>query len=188
MLALYEVTKRYGAQTVLEHFSLRVAAGERAALMGPSGCGKTTVVRLLAGLECPDAGRVSREGALSLVFQEDRLLPALTPAGNLRLVAGRAASPRLEALLARLGLEDSLRKPVRELSGGMRRRVAIARALAVPFDALLLDEPFKGLDAETRRAAARVLLEEAAGRTILLVTHDPAEAGLLAARVIQMTK
>ncbi|NLO13773.1 MAG: ABC transporter ATP-binding protein [Clostridiales bacterium] len=186
MLALYEVTKRYGAQTVFEHFTLGIAPGERVCLMGASGCGKTTALRLLAGLELPDAGRVSREGAISLVFQEDRLLRALTPLGNLRLVTGRAAGGQLEGLLSRLGLGDSLNKPVRELSGGMRRRVAIARALAVPFDALLLDEPFKGLDADTRSQAARVILEEAKGKTILLVAHDPAEATLLDARVIHL--
>ena len=106
MLALYEVTKRYGAQTVFEHFTLGIAPGERVCLMGASGCGKTTALRLLAGLELPDAGRVSREGAISLVFQEDRLLRALTPLGNLRLVTGRAAGGQLEGLLSRLGLGD----------------------------------------------------------------------------------
>ena len=184
MLALYEVTKRYGAQTVFEHFSLDVPSGERICLMGPSGCGKTTALRLLAGLERPDAGRVTREGAISMVFQEDRLLSALNPAGNLRFAAGKGEPARTDALLARLGLGDSLHKPVRELSGGMRRRVALARALTVPFDALLLDEPFKGLDVDTRGHTARVILEEAKGKTILLVAHDKSEAELLDARVI----
>ena len=188
MLALYEVTKRYGAQTVFEHFSLSIGTGERVCLMGPSGCGKTTALRLLAGLERPEAGRVTRKGAISMVFQEDRLLTALLPTGNLRLVAGKGEQQRLESLLTRLGLGDSLLKPVRELSGGMRRRVAIARALAVPFDALLLDEPFKGLDGDTRRKTAQVILEEAAGKTILLVAHDPAEAELLEAKVLHLNK
>ena len=186
MLALYEVTKRYGAQTVFEHFSLTIPSGERVCLMGASGCGKTTAIRLLAGLERPDAGRVIREGALSMVFQEDRLLSSLTPAGNLRFVAGKAKPGEMDALLTRLGLGDSLHKPVRELSGGMRRRVAIARALIVPFDVLLLDEPFKGLDVDTRSQTARVIMDEAKGKTILLVAHDKAEAELLDARVIQL--
>lgn len=186
MLSLYEVTKRYGAQTVFEHFSLKVPSGARVCLMGASGRGKTTALRLLAGLEQPDAGRVTCEGRISMVFQEDRLLPALSPAGNLRFVAGKGEPERMEALLVRLGLGDSLHKPVRELSGGMRRRVAIARALALPFDALLLDEPFKGLDAGTRSRAAQVILEEAPGKTILLVAHDQAEAALLHARIIQL--
>lgn len=186
MLALYEITKRYGAQTIFEHFSLTIQAGERACLMGPSGRGKTTALRLLAGLERPDAGRVIRKGAISMVFQEDRLLPALSAAGNLRFVAGKIHAERMNNLLTRLGLGDSLHKPVRELSGGMRRRVAMARALMVPFEALLLDEPFKGLDVDTRSNAARVILEEARGKTILLVAHDRAEAELLNARVIQL--
>ncbi|MDD4081312.1 MAG: ATP-binding cassette domain-containing protein [Eubacteriales bacterium] len=186
MLSLYKVTKRYGSQTVFSHFSLDVPAGARMCLMGPSGCGKTTALRLLAGLEEPDAGRVNRGGTISLVFQENRLLDALTPMGNLRLVAGRGASTGLESLLVRLGLKESLGKPARELSGGMKRRVAIARALAVNYDALLLDEPFKGLDPDTRLKTAQVILEEAQGKAILLVTHDLAEADLLGAEVARL--
>ncbi len=186
MLSLYKVTKRYGPQTVFAHFSLEVPAGARVCLMGPSGCGKTTALRLLAGLEAPDAGRVSREGKISLVFQENRLLPALNPMGNLRLVAGRGRTEQLEDLLVRLGLKDSLKKPARELSGGMRRRVAIARALAVDYDALLLDEPFKGLDPDTRYQTAQVILKEAQGKAILLVAHDMAEAELLGAEMLRL--
>lgn len=186
MLSLYKVTKRYGAQTVFSNFSLDIPAGTRICLMGPSGCGKTTALRLLAGLEEPDAGRVTREGTISLVFQEDRLLNALSPMGNLRLVAGRGTSGRLESLLIRLGLEHSLSKPVGEFSGGMKRRVAIARALAANCEALLLDEPFKGLDPATREKTVQVILEEAQGKTILLVTHDLAEAKLMGAEPVRL--
>lgn len=186
MLSLYKVTKRYGPQTVFSNFSLDIPSGARISLMGASGCGKTTVLRLLAGLEEPDAGQAKREGTISLVFQEDRLLNALTPMGNLRLVAGRGTSGWLENLLVRLGLEHSLGKSVSELSGGMKRRVAIARALAVNYDAILLDEPFRGLDPDARKSSAQVILEEAQGKTILLVTHDLAEAGLMGTDVVRL--
>lgn len=186
MLSLYKVTKRYGPQTVFSHFSLDIPAGARICLMGSSGCGKTTALRLLAGLEEPDAGQVRRKGTISLVFQENRLLNALTPMGNLCLVAGKGTSGWLENLLVRLGLEDSMNKSVSELSGGMKRRVAIARALAVDYDAILLDEPFRGLDPDSRKNSAQVILEEAKDRTLLMVTHDISEAGLMGAGVVRL--
>ena len=180
------VSKFFGQVRALHDVNLEIADGELFFLLGPSGCGKTTVLRLLAGLEEPDAGQAKREGTISLVFQEDRLLNALTPMGNLRLVAGRGTSGWLENLLVRLGLEHSLGKSVSELSGGMKRRVAIARALAVNYDAILLDEPFRGLDPDARKSSAQVILEEAQGKTILLVTHDLAEAGLMGTDVVRL--
>jgi NitT/TauT family transport system ATP-binding protein len=93
----------------------------------------------------------------------------------------------LTTLLAELGLTEGLKKPLRGYSGGMNRRVAIARALLVDYELLLLDEPFKGLDEETRARAAEVILTRARGKTIILVTHDPAEAALMKAEVFRLS-
>lgn len=186
-LELRDVSKGYGAITVLSGASARFEAGRTHVLMGPSGAGKTTVLRLLAGLEEPDAGRVVRPAGarVAMTFQEDRLLDNLTATANVRLPHGRLRGRELEAFLARerealeaVGLPVDAR-PVRELSGGQRRRVAILRALLADADLLLFDEPLKGMDDATVgrvMAYARPLM---AGRTVLWVTHDERELALL---------
>ena len=179
-LELKDVSKAYGDNAVLVRFSHTFPEGSVTAIEGRSGCGKTTLLRLIAGLEPPDAGTITGvpQGGLSMVFQEDRLPPQLTAAGCLRAVLRRAPGrdTMIDAALAALGLSDALDQPVREFSGGMRRRVALARALLYPSGLVLLDEPFKGLDADTRRRAVDFARPLLAGRTVLLVTHDPADA------------
>lgn len=177
MLEAIEISKSYGGKPVLSALSLSVAPGEKLCLTGPSGCGKTTLLRILLGLEEPDRGRVLRRDGLRLsaVFQEDRLLENQSAVENLLFV--RDASPaEAEKLLQRLCLPpESLRQPAAELSGGMKRRVAIARALFVPFDLLVLDEPYKGLDADVRAAVQAVVAEETRDKAVILVTHDSQE-------------
>lgn len=191
-LEIRSLTKSYDGHVVLDQFS-HVFPGQRVScVLGHSGCGKTTLLRLIAGLEAPDGGEIlgrpdPREG-IAMVFQEDRLPPHLTAAACLRTALPKAADreARIAAALDALGLSGERDKPVREFSGGMRRRVALARALLFPSPLALLDEPFKGLDADTRAQAlafARPLLE---GRTALLVTHDPADAEALGADVVRL--
>lgn len=179
MIRLEDVTFSYGREApVLEQLTLHIPAGGRLCLMGASGAGKTTVLRLVLGLEAPQAGRVTLpEGArLSAVFQEDRLLPWKTALENAALFSDTAAA---RTMLERLGLGDSLAVYPAALSGGMKRRVALARALCHPFDVLVLDEPLTGLDGETRAQCLAVIDEAAAGHTLLLATHDEAEAAAL---------
>lgn len=164
--------KAYGETVVLKDLSFSLTAGVTC-LMAPSGRGKTTLLRLLLGLEQPDGGSITGVDGLRLsaVFQEDRLLEGLTARENLRFVLGKRDAAQAAALLAALGLDSASEKPVSAYSGGMRRRVALARALSVPFDLLLLDEPFTGLDEESRHKAADCIREAAAGKIVLLVTH-----------------
>lgn len=178
MIQIERLCKAYDGKPVLREFSLTMENGEHLCLMGPSGCGKTTLLRLLMGLERPDGGSIAGLDGLrmSAVFQEDRLLEQLTAAENVRFVCGSLPG-ETERLLLRLGLEkESLSRPVREFSGGMKRRVAIARALLADFDVLFLDEPYKGLDAETKKAVQGAVGEYTRNKTVVLVTHDPAEA------------
>lgn len=186
LLGFVQVTKRFGDQTVLKDFSLSLPFGRVSCLMGPTGYGKTTLLRLLMGLESPDEGRVESLRPVSAVFQEDRLLENLSAMGNLRLVSGHGQEERLLSLLVELGLGDEGGKPVRDFSGGMKRRVAIARALLAESELLLLDEPFKGLDEAAREGTARVILRHAGNKTVVLVTHDAAEAALLNAEVFKV--
>ena len=178
-IAVRNLCKSFGEQTVLRDLSFTSGPGITC-VMAPSGSGKTTLLRILLGLERPDSGTVEGLAGkrLSAVFQEDRLLEHLSAGGNLRFVLGRDYDGEAaRAMLVRLGLPDTGAQPVREFSGGMKRRLALARALLVPFDALLLDEPFTGLDRENRERARAAILEAAGERPVLLVTHDPADAG-----------
>lgn len=177
-LRIDHVSKAYGGQAVLRDVTVTVGSGVTC-LMAPSGAGKTTLLRILLGLERPDSGTV--EGLtgrrISAVFQEDRLLEHLSAEGNLRFALGREYDAKTaRALLDRLDLPDTGAQPVREFSGGMKRRLALARALLAPFDVLLLDEPFTGLDQENRARALAAIRETAGVRPVLLVTHDTADA------------
>ncbi len=175
-MAFISVCKRYGTKRLFENLNLAFPTGQASCVMGPSGCGKTTLLRLLMGLESPDAGQVICQGRVSAVFQEDRLLEALTARENLRFVVGKGREELIATFLEELEIGDTTGIPVRLFSGGMKRRVAIGRALLAEHDILLLDEPFKGLDAGLKQRVAKVILRHAQGKTLLLVTHEPSEA------------
>ena len=157
-------------------------------LYGPPGLGKTTLLRCVAGLETPDAGAVTGvPRRLGYVFQEDRLCDNFSAVANIRLVTGRTLPEKaILQHLEELGLSDSVRLPVSQLSGGMRRRVAIARAVCCGPELLLLDEAFKGLDEQCRRDTAAYIRRHTAGASVLCVTHDPEEATLLGGRCIDL--
>lgn len=171
MIEFHGVSKLFDGKTVLRSVHWRIAPGERWQVRGASGIGKTTLLRLLMGLETPDAGCITgREGLQFLpVFQEDRLVEHWSAVGNVSLVCADAV--RVRTLLCALLPEDAIDQPVRTLSGGMRRRVALARALAAEGDVLVLDEPFAGLDEQTQRQATAVMEQYRAGRTLVVVSH-----------------
>lgn len=175
--------KAYGGQAVLSGFSLSVPAQGVTALCGPSGCGKTTLLRLIAGLEKPDGGTVTGlDGArISMLFQEDRLLPWCSAQQNIAVAAPKADAARW---LAQVGLEDAGIKLPGELSGGMRRRVSIARALAYGGALFLLDEPFRALDDATRRRLTGCVMRAVQGKAALLVTHELTQAAAMADTVL----
>lgn len=183
-IILNSLYKAYGSRVVLNNFSEAIPVGVTTCIMAPSGRGKTTLLRILMKLEAPDSGTVTGlEGQrMSAVFQEDRLCENLSPVSNIRLVCPRREKQEVIAAMESVGLTGCAAQPVRELSGGMRRRVAILRALLADYDILFLDEPFKGLDAKTKAVVMEDARKRSAGKTVLLVTHDPAEACALNAR------
>ena len=182
MIRLDHVYKGFNGNAVLEDISLALPEKGFCAITGRSGRGKTTLQYLIAGLYKPDRGSIQRNGeTISMVFQEDRLLPWETAAQNAAIASTREIAAKL---LTELGLGAELDKYPKELSGGMRRRVAIARALAVGAPLVIMDEPFSGLDTENHSAAAGVILEYTAGSTLIVVTHDTGDAELLGAETV----
>ena len=199
---LENLTRRYGTTTALDGLSLTMAPGELVALLGPSGCGKTTALRLLAGLEDADSGRVLIGGKdvtnvpanrrdVGMVFQAYSLFPHMTALQNvmfglqLHKVGSQERRERARQMLELVGLAAHANKFAHQMSGGQQQRVALARALAIRPKVLLLDEPLSALDAKVRSRLRdeirRVQLE--VGITTLFVTHDQEEALAIADRV-----
>ena len=143
------VSKAYGEQQILRDLCCVFPEGKTTCIRGRSGCGKTTLIRLLLGLDIPDKGKIEgiSDRKISAVFQEDRLCENLSAASNIRLVCAKTISDReLEEAYKAVALTEVWQKPVRELSGGMRRRVSILRALLADSDCVIMDEPLRGLD------------------------------------------
>jgi NitT/TauT family transport system ATP-binding protein len=182
---------RYGdAEPVVEGASLSVSAGEVASLVGPSGSGKSTILRAIAGLHAPAAGRIERAfdaRDIGFLFQDDALLPWRTARQNVALgmrLRGQSkaeAAAEADSWLARLGIAGFGDRYPRQLSGGQRKRVALAQVLALKPKLLLMDEPFASLDAIVRHRVTQDLLDWVEGEAIavLLVTHDLEEAQAL---------
>ena len=201
-VALHDLRRAYGPVLALDGLTLDIAPGEFVALLGPSGCGKTTALRVLAGLEDPDTGRVEVDGRditavptsardMGMVFQAYSLFPHMTARQNvefglqLRRIPAARRRARAAEMLDLVGLSGEAERYAHQLSGGQQQRVALARALAIEPQVLLLDEPLSALDAKVRvqlRAEIRRIQLEV-GTTTLFVTHDQEEALAVADRV-----
>lgn len=204
-LTLHRLNRSYGGVPVVKDLSLEAPAGAFVALLGPSGCGKTTTLRMVAGLDRPDSGRVVIAGQditdlpphrrrVGMVFQSYALFPHLTARSNVAFGLRMAGVGRSERdrrameVLGMVGLSAHAGKKPRQLSGGQQQRVAVARALAIEPALLLLDEPLSAIDAKLReelRIEMR-LLQRRVGATALFVTHDQAEALAMADLVAVM--
>jgi ABC-type Fe3+/spermidine/putrescine transport system ATPase subunit len=211
MLRLEDVDKWFGGHRAADHLSLDVTRGETFTLLGPSGCGKTTTLRMVAGLERPDAGRIvvqervvaepargifvpPHRRNMGMVFQSYAIWPHMRVFDNvayplrLRGVATSEQRARVDRVLELVGLGGLGERQSTALSGGQQQRVALARALVYEPDLLLLDEPFSNLDAKLRvqmRVEVRVLARRL-GITVLFVTHDQIEALTLSDRIAVM--
>ena len=172
-IRVQNLCKTYGDHVVLHNLFFTAGVGVTR-ILGRSGAGKTTLLRILLGLDQPDSGSLFGTNCRwAAVFQEDRLLGHLDAEDNLRFALGSAYNAAAaKTLLGELGLADVGSKPICEYSGGMKRRLALARALLAPSDALILDEPFTGLDEENRSIALRCILHAAQTKPVLLASHE----------------
>ena len=206
-LRLRNLSKRYGAATVVDGVDLDASASRFVCVLGPSGCGKTTLLRLIAGFETADAGTIHQNGRdvttlppeardYGIVFQSYALFPNRTVAGNVGFgleatgVDKADRVSRVTELLALVGLSEHASKYPNQISGGQQQRVALARALALSPGLLLLDEPLSALDANVRAHLRTELqsLQRRIGVTALMVTHDREEAFSVADQVVIMNK
>lgn len=168
-IRMENVEKNFGDCEVLKDCTAVYEPGEIYYLTSPSGSGKTTRLHMLAGLIEPDGGEISAPRSVGMVFQEDRLCEDYDAVKNVELVTGDRE--RAEAALLELLPPEALHKPCSQLSGGMKRRVAIVRAVESESEALLLDEPFAGLDTGTRERTEGYIRRRKAGRTLIVATH-----------------
>ena len=202
LLRIDAVVKKFGVLRAVDRLSLDIRAGEFFALLGPSGCGKTTLLRMLAGFETPDEGRILLDGKdiaqvlphqrpVNMMFQNYALFPHLSVHDNIAFGLKRAGMPRSEIdvrvaeLVALVRLEGLERRRPDQLSGGQKQRVALARSLARRPQVLLLDEPLAALDKKLRESTQFELMEvqRRLGMTFIIVTHDQEEAMTVADRI-----
>jgi putrescine transport system ATP-binding protein len=202
LLRIEGVAKEFGSFRAVDHVTLDIRAGEFFALLGPSGCGKTTLLRMLAGFETPDEGRIllggrdiapvlPHERPVNMMFQNYALFPHLSVRDNIAFGLKRAGmaradiNTRVAEMVALVKLEGMEKRKPDQLSGGQRQRVALARSLARRPQVLLLDEPLAALDKKLRESTQAELMElqRRLGMTFIVVTHDQEEAMTMASRI-----
>lgn len=177
---------QYDDNKILSNFSAQIDTNENIALIGPSGIGKTSIINGIMDL-IPYEGNISHSipPVFAAVFQEDRLCAGLSVYTNIKLTCGKMSRQEINSYIRRAGLEPSAN--VNTLSGGMKRRVAILRALLAPSNILIMDEPFKGLDSDTKELIMTMVKEKASDKTMFLITHDISEAHFFNCRLIDIS-
>lgn len=188
-IVIKNLHKAFSSNVVLNNVNAVIKHGQITCLMGQSGIGKTTLLNIMMGFEKADKGEVANVPALkAAVFQENRLCEEFSVVTNIKLVNDKLDDATIMAHLEAVNLADAAKQKVNTLSGGMKRRVALVRAMLAEKDILFLDEPFKGLDEDTREKVTDYLKQNTKGLTVVMVTHDIDDAHSLDAQIINLTK
>ena len=190
MISFKNVSFSYGDKPIIDNLSFSLEDGDNLFITGPSGCGKTTISRLILGLNTPDRGEVCVPEKISAVFQEDRLIDKLNVYNNICLPLEKHYRSKADELLYEFGMEDIKYQTIKSLSGGMKRRVAIIRAIAYGGDALILDEPFNGIDKQNISLISdiinRVYTEKK--KSVIIISHTSSDAVRFGAQILKITK
>lgn len=200
-LSIRKLSKNFNALPIFEQLNLTIVSKQPCCIMGPSGSGKTTLLRILLNLETADSGfcQVSGPGNghsggacdlkgffAAAVFQENRLCESFSPIDNIRLVIPELSKNQIIRELSRILPEECFSRPVSTLSGGMKRRVAILRALLASSDGIIMDEPFTGLDEETKAQVIQYISEKSFGKLLILSTHQEEDAALINGKTVHL--
>lgn len=196
MIKLENICKSYDEKTVLDNIMAEFPDDSITCIMGESGAGKTTLVRIIAGLENADRGTVSGAGVVSFDFQEDRLINDISAADNIMLVLDKNDFGGHDKKTMRKIINENLAEVLKDYpsdkstgtySGGMKRRVCLVRAMMKKSDTVILDEPFSGMDEETKILAAKYIKKHRDGRICIVVTHEKSDSGLLDGGIYLLT-
>ena len=186
-IIIKDLCKSYGENKILRNLNAVIEDSKITCLMGPSGEGKTTLLNILMGFEKADSGSAENiPHNKAAVFQENRLCESFSAFTNIKIANDSLSDETIKAHLEQVGLGDAVSQKVCTLSGGQKRRVALVRAVLAEKDILFLDEPFKGLDEDTKAAVTEYLLQNTTDTTVVMVTHDIDEASSLDAKVLYL--
>lgn len=189
MIIFKDISKSYGNKIVLKNFNIDIREGQTTFMLGKSGSGKTTFSKIVLGLEKIDTGEISGlDGKkISVVFQEDRLMENMTIGSNFKMtVDSHINRKQIVEKMEKIGLFQPLESKISELSGGMKRRISILRAFLIEFDLIVMDEPFRGLDEETKEKVMNFVIQNIKGKTAIIITHNKDEVEYFAEKIQEL--
>lgn len=189
MIIFKDISKSYGNKIVLKNFNIDIREGQTTFVLGKSGSGKTTFSKIVLGLEKIDAGEITGlDGKkISVVFQEDRLMENMTIGSNFKMtVDSHINRKQIVEKMEKIGLFQPLETKISELSGGMKRRISILRAFLIEFDLIVMDEPFRGLDEETKEKVMNFVIQNIKGKTAIIITHNKDEVEYFAEKIQEL--
>lgn len=189
MIIFKDISKSYGNKIVLKNFNIDIREGQTTFMLGKSGSGKTTFSKIVLGLEKIDTGEISGlDGKkISVVFQEDRLMENMTIGSNFKMtVDSHINRKQIVEKMEKIALFQPLETKISELSGGMKRRISILRAFLIEFDLIVMDEPFRGLDEETKEKVMNFVIQNIKGKTAIIITHNKDEVEYFAEKIQEL--
>ena len=188
MIEIKNISKSFDNKIILQNISFCIEKNKPVFIMGKSGIGKTTLINIILGIEKADKGEITGVENLknAVLFQEDRLCENISPVKNITIACPNISRKAAEEALIKIGFSiNDLSKSVKKLSGGMKRRTALARAILYNGDFIIMDEPFKGLDAETKSLCTNFIKENLQNKYVLIITHNKEDFEKIGGKLIK---